>query len=137
MRSTLSAAFVIGILYLGAMPVRAHHAFAAEFDINRPVELTGTVTKVEWINPHSWIHVSVTKSDGTIEVWAIEAGTPNTLLRRGLKKADLPAGMKIRVTGYQAKDGSQRANGSNVSLPDGRNLFLGSTGTGAPPPPSN
>lgn len=133
MRSTLSAAFLIGLLLLGAMSARAHHAFAAEFDINRPVQLTGTVTKVEWINPHAWIHVSVKKPDGTLEDWAIETGTPNTLLRRGLKKADLPPGTVIKVAGYQSKDGTPRANGSNVTLPDGRSLFLGSTRAGAPP----
>ena len=132
MRSILSAALVIALL--ATATARAHHAFAAEFDINRPVQLTGTVTEVEWINPHSWIHVAVKKPDGTIEKWAIEAGTPNTLLRRGLKKTDLPPGSEIKVSGYQAKDGSARANGSNVSLPDGRSLFLGGTGAGAPPP---
>jgi hypothetical protein len=132
MRTILPAALVIGLLATAS--VRAHHAFAAEFDINRPVQLTGTVTEVEWINPHSWIHVAVKKPDGTVEKWAIEAGTPNTLLRRGLKKTDLPPGSEIKVSGYQAKDGSARANGSNVSLPDGRSLFLGGTGAGAPPP---
>jgi hypothetical protein len=134
MRTILATALVIVLLALATAPAHAHHAFAAEFDINRPVQLTGTVTEVEWINPHSWIHVAVKKPDGTIEKWAIEAGTPNTLLRRGLKKTDLPPGSQIKVSGYQAKDGSARANGSNVSLPDGRSLFLGSTGTGAPPP---
>jgi hypothetical protein len=132
MRTILPAALVIAVL--ATATARAHHAFAAEFDINRPVQLTGTVTEVEWINPHSWIHVAVKKPDGTIEKWAIEAGTPNTLLRRGLKKTDLPPGSEIKVSGYQAKDGSARANGSNVSLPDGRSLFLGGTGAGAPPP---
>ena len=134
MRTTLSAALVIALLMLGAASARAHHAFAAEFDINRPVQIMGTITNVEWINPHAWIHVAVKKPDGTVENWAIETGTPNTLLRRGLKKADLPTGIQIKVSGYQAKDGSPRANGSNVSLPDGRSLFLGSAGTGAPPP---
>ena len=133
MRTTLSAALAIGLLVLGAATARAHHAFAAEFDINRPVQLTGTVTQVEWINPHAWIHVAVKKPDGTVENWAIETGTPNTLLRRGLKKTDLPTGSQIKVSGYQAKDGSARANGSNVSLPDGRSLFLGGTGAGSPP----
>jgi hypothetical protein len=134
MRTILAAALLIVPLALGTTSARAHHAFAAEFDINRPVQLTGTVTEVEWINPHSWIHVAVKKPDGTVEKWAIEAGTPNTLLRRGLKKTDLPPGSEIKVSGYQAKDGSARANGSNVSLPDGRSLFLGGTGAGAPPP---
>jgi hypothetical protein len=134
MRTITSAALVIGLLALGTASARAHHAFAAEFDINRPVQLTGTVTEVEWINPHAWIHVAVKKPNGTVENWAIETGTPNTLLRRGLKKTDLPKGVQIKVSGYQAKDGSSRANGSNVSLPDGRSLFLGGTGAGSPPP---
>lgn len=137
MRTSLSAALVIGLLLLGGATARAHHAFAAEFDLNRPVQLNGTVTSVEWINPHAWIHVAVKKPDGTVENWAIETGTPNTLLRRGLKKADLPNGIQIKVSGYQAKDGSPRANGSNVSLPDGRSLFLGGSGAGAPPPSKN
>jgi hypothetical protein len=89
---------------------------------------------VEWINPHAWIHIDVKLPDGRVESWAIEAGTPNTLLRRGLRRNDLPPGTVIRVSGYQAKDGGRRANGSNVTLPDGRDLFLGSSGTGAPPP---
>lgn len=127
MRSWLWAAGIGGLLIAGGVPMRAHHAFAAEFDINRPVQLTGTITRVEWINPHAWIHVEVKKPDGSMEEWAIETGTPNTLLRRGLKRDDLPVGIVIKVSGYQSKDGSNRANGTNVSLPDGRNLFLGSS----------
>ena len=133
MRITLSLA-VGGVLFLGAAPhVAAHHSFASEFDINRPIQLTGTVTKVEWINPHAWIYVDVKKPDGTIENWAIETGTPNTLLRRGLKKTDLPAGTALKVSGYQARDGTPKANGVNVTLPDGRALTIGSVGSGAPP----
>ena len=133
MRIALSAA-VGGVLFLGAAAhVVAHHSFASEFDINRPIQLTGTVTKVEWINPHAWIHVDVKKPDGTIENWAIETGTPNTLLRRGLKKTDLPAGTALKVSGYQARDGTAKANGVNVTLPDGRALTIGSIGSGAPP----
>jgi hypothetical protein len=122
----------VGLLLLGTAPVAAHHAFAAEFDANRPVQLVGTVTKMDWVNPHSWIHIDVKKPDGTVEKWMIEGGTPNTLLRRGLRKTDLPAGIQIKVDGYQAKDGGRRANGRNLTLPDGRALFLGSSGTGAP-----
>jgi hypothetical protein len=122
----------MAVVALGAMPVAAHHAFSAEFDANRPVLLEGTVTKMEWVNPHSWIHIDVTRPNGTVEKWMIEGGTPNTLLRRGLTKKDLPAGTRIKVEGFQAKDGGMRANGRNLTLPDGRALFLGSSGTGAP-----
>ena len=133
MRKMLSVVAVgAGLLVLGAAPVVAHHAFSAEFDANRPVQLVGTITKMEWVNPHSWIHIDVKKPDGTVEKWMIEGGTPNTLLRRGLRKADLPAGTVIKVDGYRAKDGGLRANGRNLTLPDGRALFLGSSGTGAP-----
>jgi len=112
--------------------VSAHHAFAAEFDANKPVNFSGTVTRVEWVNPHVWIHVDVKKPDGSVEAWAVEGGTPNTLFRRGITKQSLPQGTEIRVDGYQAKDGTRRANGRDLTLPDGRKLFLGSSGTGAP-----
>ena len=115
-----------------AAPVRAHHAFAAEFDAKKPVHLQGTVTKMEWINPHAWIHIDVKKPDGKVEQWMIEGGTPNTLFRRGFTKTSLLPGMVIVVDGYQAKDGSQKANGRDLTFPDGRKLFLGSSGTGAP-----
>jgi uncharacterized protein DUF6152 len=133
MRTVLTAAGLgVLLVLLGAAQALAHHSFAGEFDINRPIELTGTVSKVEWINPHAWIHVDVKKRDGTIETWAIETGTPNTLLRRGLRKQDLPAGTEVKVSGYQARDGTAKANGTNVTLPDGRALFIGSAGPGAP-----
>ena len=133
MRTMLSVVAVsVGVLGLGARPVMAHHAFSAEFDANRPVQLEGVVTRMEWVNPHSWIHVDVKKPDGTVEKWMVEGGTPNTLLRRGLRKQDLLAGTEIKVDGYQAKDGGLRANGRNLTLSNGRALFLGSSGTGAP-----
>ena len=110
----------------------AHHAFAAEFDANKPVNFKGTVTKMEWINPHVWIHLDVKKPDGKVEKWAFEAGTPNVLFRRGFTKQSLLPGTEIVVDGYQAKDGSQRANGRDLTFADGRKLFLGSSGTGAP-----
>jgi hypothetical protein len=133
MRTTLSLVVGVGLLVRGAaVPVLAHHAFSAEFDANKPIQLTGTVTKMEWVNPHSWIHIDVKKPDGTVESWAIEGGTPNTLLRRGLRKSDLQVGTEIKVDGFQAKDGGLRANGKDLTLADGRALFLGSSGTGAP-----
>ena len=115
-----------------SVPVRAHHAFASEFDAKKRVKFTGTVTKMEWINPHSWMHVDVKKPDGSVEKWMIEAGTPNTLFRRGITKTSVMPGMQVVVDGYQAKDGSHRANGRDLTLPDGTRLFLGSSGTGAP-----
>jgi len=117
---------------LAAKPVVAHHAFAAEFDAKRPVKFKGTVTKMVWVNPHAWIYVDVKKADGGVEEWMVEAGTPNTLLRRGFTKQSLQAGTEITVDGYQSKDGSLRMNGRDVTLPNGQTLFLGSSGTGAP-----
>jgi hypothetical protein len=110
----------------------AHHAFAAEFDANKPVSFQGTITKMEWVNPHTWLHVDVKTPAGAVENWAIEAGTPNVLFRRGFTKESLLPGTDIVIDGYQSKDGSRRANGRDLTLPDGRKLFLGSSGTGAP-----
>ena len=115
-----------------AVTVVAHHAFAAEFDANKPVEFTGTVTKMEWINPHVWLHMDVKKPDGTMEAWAFEAGTPNVLFRRGFTKGSLLPGTAVKVDGYQAKDGTRRANGRDLTFADGKKLFMGSSGTGAP-----
>ena len=120
------AAMVVLTILAGA-PAWAHHAFAAEFDAKKPVKLRGTVTKMEWINPHAWIHVDVKKADGTVDEWMVEAGTPNTLLRRGFTRDSLKPGTEIIVDGYQSKDGSLRANGRDVTLPDGKVLFLGSS----------
>ena len=127
------AVVVAGVgLLLSAAPVLAHHAFAAEFDAKKPVQLKGTVSRMEWINPHAWIHVDVKGADGAVVNWMVEAGTPNTLFRRGFTKDSLQPGTSIFVDGYQAKDGSNRANGRDITFPDGRKLFLGSSGTGAP-----
>jgi hypothetical protein len=115
-----------------AAPAWAHHAFAAEFDAKKPVHLEGTLTKVELINPHSWIHIDVTGTDGKVTNWMVEAGSPNVLLRRGFNKNTIPTGTKVVVDGYQSKDGSERANGRDITLPNGQKLFLGSQGTGAP-----
>ena len=110
----------------------AHHSFAAEFDATRPVKFQGTVIKMEWINPHPWIHIEVKGPDGKATVWMIETAAPNSLLRRGFNKNSLPAGSVITVEGYQARDGSNRANGRELAFADGRKLFLSSGGTGAP-----
>lgn len=131
---TVGAVVLAGlIVLLFQSPVQAHHAFAAEFDANKPVHFAdATVTRVQLINPHSWIYVDVKGPDGKIENWAIEAGSPNILMRRGITKDTVKAGQKIVVDGYQSKDGSRRANGRDLTLPDGKKLFLGSSGTGAP-----
>jgi hypothetical protein len=133
MQTILSVSVAALGLLLAVKPVSAHHAFAAEFDAKKPVKLRGTVTKMEWINPHAWIHIDVKKTDGSgVDEWMIEAGTPNTLLRRGFTKDSLKVGTEILVDGYQSKDGSLRANGRDLTLPNGQTLFLGSNSPDAP-----
>jgi len=112
-------------LFVAALPAWAHHSFASEFDVTKPVKLQGTVTQMEWINPHSWIHIDVKNPDGTVTSWMIEGGSPNSLLRRGFTKHSLEAGTQIVVEGYQAKDGANRANGRDLTFPDGKKLFIG------------
>ena len=132
MRTTLSGVIVgVGML-LTAQSLGAHHAFSAEFDADRPMQLHGTVTKTEWINPHSWIHIDVKGADGTVTSWAIECGAPNALIRRGLNKNSVPVGTELVVDGYGAKDGSNTANARDITLPDGSQFYAGSSGTGAP-----
>jgi Family of unknown function (DUF6152) len=134
MKSKLIIAACITALSLSAYATSAvaHHAFAAEFDANKPVNFKGKITKMEWINPHTWLHVDVKDKDGKMINWAIEAGTPNVLFRRGFTKQSLLPGTDIQIDGYQAKDGSHRANGRDLTFADGKKLFLGSSGTGAP-----
>ena len=129
MRKTF--AFVIAAAMLPAA-AWAHHAFAAEFDADKPVKFKGTVKKMEWINPHAWIYLDVKGTDGTVTNWMVEAGAPNALLRRGWTKASLLPGTEILIEGYQAKDGANRANGRDITFKDGKKLFVGSAGTGAP-----
>ncbi len=125
MRKELTIASAITGLLLAAAPAWAHHAFAAEFDAQKPVKLKGTVTKVEFINPHSWIHIDVKGADGTVTSWMVEGGSPNALIRRGITKDAIPQGTELLVDGYQAKDGSNRANGRDITFADGKKLFVG------------
>jgi len=131
MRFRLAAA-MFG-LFATALPASAHHSFAGEFDVDKPIKLQGTITRVEWINPHAWIHIDVKKPDGSVESWAIEGGTPNTLFRRGITRDSVKTGMVIHVDGYLARDGTNKANGRDITLPDGKKLFLSGAGANEQP----
>jgi hypothetical protein len=132
MRMMLAMVVIGAGLIVGEVSMAAHHAFAAEFDAKKPIRLRGTVARMEWINPHTWIHLDVKRADGKVERWMIEGGPPNALYRRGFTKESLPVGAEILVEGFRAKDGTNRGNGRDVTFADGRKLFLGSSGTGAP-----
>ena len=118
---------VAGLTFLWAAPTIAHHSFAAEFDASMPIELSGTLTKMEWLNPHGWIHIDVAQPDGSVVSWAIEVAGPNALMRRGLRQTDFPIGSALTVEGYRAKNGTPTASGESVKFEDGTNFFLGAT----------
>lgn len=132
MRLNKTATFAGALLAAATAPAIAHHSFAAEFDINRPIELEGVVTRMEFSNPHSWLHIEVTTVTGEKQQWQVEGGAPNALIRRGWNRNSIPAGIRVHVEGFQARDRSFRASGREVTLPDGSSLFMGSVGIGAP-----
>jgi hypothetical protein len=132
MKTAVVIAAICVLVPAAGVPLLAHHSFAAEFDGSKPVTLKGTVTKMEWTNPHAWLHMNVTGADGKVVAWAVEGGAPNSLLRRGWNKNSVVPGTAVVVEGFRARDGSNRANGRQVTLPDGKQLFIGSPGTGAP-----
>jgi uncharacterized protein DUF6152 len=132
MRTITVAVLATSLIMAGSISAFAHHAFAAEFDGNKKLTLKGTTAKMEWINPHAWLHIDVKEADGSLTRWMVELGPPNSLIKRGWTKQSVPAGMEVVVVGYQAKDGAKRLNGRDVTLSNGKQLFAGSSGNGAP-----
>jgi hypothetical protein len=135
MKKLISGAILAVSLVASSTPSFAHHSFAAEYDASKPITLQGKLTKLSWVNPHGWLYVDVVNPDKTVTSWAVEFGSPNALLRRGLRESDFPLGMSLTVNGYLSKNGKKIINGTSVKLPDGRSLFTGSVGTGAPGDP--
>jgi hypothetical protein len=135
MKKLISGAILAVSLVASTTPSFGHHSFAAEYDASKPITLQGKLTKLSWVNPHGWLYVDVVNPDKTVTSWAVEFGSPNALLRRGLRESDFPLGMNLTVNGYLAKNGKKIINGTSVKLPDGRSLFTGSVGTGAPGDP--
>jgi hypothetical protein len=134
-KNLVSGAILAVSLVASTTPSFAHHSFAAEYDASKPITLQGKLTKLSWVNPHGWLYVDVVNPDKTVTSWAVEFGSPNALLRRGLRESDFPLGMSLTVNGYLSKNGKKIINGTSVKLPDGRSLFTGSVGTGAPGDP--
>ncbi len=132
MRTMTAVVVLVSAVLAGTVPMDAHHAFAAEFDATQPVTIKGTVTSVEWTNPHMWLHVDVKDEKGNVVNWAVEGGAPNALIRRGLRRDSLPVGIQVTVQGFRAKSGKAVVNGRDVTYPDGVKLYFGSSGTGAP-----
>ena len=126
------AVLLSAVVVFSVTPIAAHHSFAAEYDEQKPVTLKGTLTKVEWVNPHGWIHIDVKGADGKVENWAIETGAPNALVRRGMRKSDFPVGLAVTVVGFRAKNGTLTANGRTVTTPDGKSFYAGSSGGDVP-----
>ena len=131
MPKSLRIAVAVCSLLMGAAPAMAHHAFAAEFDVDKPVKVKGNITKVEWVNPHAWIYVDVKGADGTVVNWHFELGPPNALIRLGWKKDSIPTGLEVEISGFRAKSGEPVGNGRSIKLPDGRELFSGGSGPGS------
>ena len=127
MRTSLAVFTMVTGSMLASLPVWGHHSFTAEFDANKPLKLHGVLTKIDWVNPHAWVHIDVKNADGTVTNWMVEGGSPNALLRRGFTKNSVPAGTEVSVEAFQAKDGTNRANGRSLTLPDGKKLFLASS----------